>query len=312
MLEQARRVPLLLPPSYTYAAVAPDVYSASSASSVLLRLPGPRTCRFHARRPDSEMPRSAAADVPYPPRNHAITAVETPFGRDAHALSEYPWRLEPGSFERLISYAWVVYLRASKCGGAQGPAHEWACAFERAFALPTRSNQTPSAASWCKKLDSARRVLPLSLTTTYAGLSHRLLKFYQELQDIAENIATATSRRVWHNAKTLLNQISIFDYGEVAVKAFFNNMIAARDELTRAFNDALNGSQALRSSCWLPSPPDISFLQEESSWHPAYPHAEETFPRVHALGQVGLRRFHGLIGRRSARRYGIDPRDAWN
>lgn len=82
------------------------------------------------------MPRSAAADVPYPPRNHAITAVETPFGRDAHALSEYPWRLEPGSFERLISYAWVVYLRASKCGGAQGPAHEWACAFERAFALP--------------------------------------------------------------------------------------------------------------------------------------------------------------------------------
>jgi hypothetical protein len=33
--------------------------------------------------------------------------------------------LEPGSFERLISYAWVVYLRASKCGGAQGPAHEW-------------------------------------------------------------------------------------------------------------------------------------------------------------------------------------------
>ena len=31
----------------------------------------------------------------------------------------------------------------------------------------------------------------------YAGLSHRLLKFYTELKDIAEKIATVTVERVW-------------------------------------------------------------------------------------------------------------------
>lgn len=61
---------------------------------------------------------------------------EVPFERHWPVLSQTPWLLERGSWVCVTSYAWLIYLRASKCGGAQGPAHEWACAFERAFALP--------------------------------------------------------------------------------------------------------------------------------------------------------------------------------
>lgn len=62
--------------------------------------------------------------------------VEDPFDRHGPFLSLKPWLLEPGTWERVTSYAWLIYLDASKCGGAQGAAHEWACAFKRAFTLP--------------------------------------------------------------------------------------------------------------------------------------------------------------------------------
>lgn len=55
--------------------------------------------------------------------------------------------------------------------------------------------------AWCRK--TRDHFGPFG-QTTYAGLSHRLLKFYQELQDIAENIATATSRRVWQYGYILI------------------------------------------------------------------------------------------------------------
>lgn len=60
-------------------------------------------------------------------------SVEDPFERLGLSLSPTPWLLKPGSWERVVSYAWLIYLHASKYGGAQGPAHEWACAFKRAF-----------------------------------------------------------------------------------------------------------------------------------------------------------------------------------
>ncbi|KWU43740.1 hypothetical protein RHOSPDRAFT_26147 [Rhodotorula sp. JG-1b] len=142
------------------------------------------------------------------------------------------------------------------------------------------------------------------------GLSHRLLKFYTELKDIAEKIATVTVERVWKYGYILI--ISNFDHGESGIQRFFGNMFAAGDELTQAFDDALESSSALTSSCWLPSPPDISFLQSRRSHHAAQPHTEETSGPVQELGLVELRRFYGPTGLRSARRYGIDLRDAWN
>ena len=52
-------------------------------------------------------------------------------------MSRKPWLLRPGTWERVTSYAWHIYLCATKYGrGAEVPAHEWACAFKCAFTRP--------------------------------------------------------------------------------------------------------------------------------------------------------------------------------
>jgi hypothetical protein len=55
----------------------------------------------------------------------------------------------------------------------------------------------------------------------------------QELRRACEPLRASLNARVsYRHVRQKIIRISIFDYGEVAVKAFFNNMIAARDEVS--------------------------------------------------------------------------------